>query len=263
MLIYILSPFYQNNKYDYILSGQNLVNAIKLITLLPVEVPNIYSGYKYPSYINGSLWTLPMEFLCYVILALALSLHKTWKTPAILLGLIILIGVTTPEATISTASYYEIHLKWIIKLSLCFVTGSILAMTQSAWSSQKSKLLLFAISALLIIATDGRLEINILGFISISVITIMIGTSFKESIIKGRFDISYGLYIYAFPVQQVISNETSLTFYEGLIVSILTTSLLAYASWTFVEKRFILKPKKPTKLSGQNIADSESRKVEI
>ena len=53
-------------------------------------------------------------------------------------------------------------------------------------------------------------------------------------------DISYGLYIYAFPVQQTLAHIGSgrgwnwSTYFS---LSVLITGVLAYASWNLVERR--------------------------
>jgi peptidoglycan/LPS O-acetylase OafA/YrhL len=63
----------------------------------------------------------------------------------------------------------------------------------------------------------------------------------------GRFgDFSYGLYIYAFPVQQTLiwltGNKLSLA--GGLAASFAVTALLAVMSWQFVEQPALrLKPR--------------------
>lgn len=61
----------------------------------------------------------------------------------------------------------------------------------------------------------------------------------NDKIISGRFDISYGIYIYAFPIQQIIINRTNLGFYTGMISSFILTSLLVTASWNLIEKRYV------------------------
>lgn len=51
-------------------------------------------------------------------------------------------------------------------------------------------------------------------------------------------DISYGTYIYAFPVQQaLIATLPNLTLMEYIAYSIFMTWVLAYFSWTCIEKR--------------------------
>ena len=52
-------------------------------------------------------------------------------------------------------------------------------------------------------------------------------------------DFSYGIYIYAFPIQQIMSNlfNNGLTPFENFMLSFPPTLILAIASWYLVEKR--------------------------
>lgn len=50
-------------------------------------------------------------------------------------------------------------------------------------------------------------ERQVLCTAGLAMLTIVIGTSFGDRLILGRFDISYGVYIYAFPIQQIVINR--------------------------------------------------------
>jgi peptidoglycan/LPS O-acetylase OafA/YrhL len=65
----------------------------------------------------------------------------------------------------------------------------------------------------------------------------------------GRFgDISYGIYIYAFPVQQVVvwQLQHKVDWWLLLATATLITIILALSSWHFIEKWALkLKPQTP------------------
>ncbi|MGP1190250.1 acyltransferase, partial [Serratia sp. CY54781] len=67
-----------------------------------------------------------------------------------------------------------------------------------------------------------------------------------------RFDYSYGVYIYAFPVQQIVINHTSLGFYSSMLFSALMTLLLGALSWHLVERRFLRKKAIPSATTAIN-----------
>lgn len=55
-------------------------------------------------------------------------------------------------------------------------------------------------------------------------------------------DISYGTYIYAFPIQQaLVSLFIFRNAIELIIPSMILALLFGYLSWNFVEKRFLLR----------------------
>ncbi len=48
--------------------------------LIPVHnLPGVFTNNIYPGVINGPLWTLPLEFVCYIILLIAYKLNLVNK----------------------------------------------------------------------------------------------------------------------------------------------------------------------------------------
>ncbi|MCP6352183.1 acyltransferase, partial [Klebsiella pneumoniae] len=71
-----------------------------------------------------------------------------------------------------------------------------MSLTKPRWDSWKIKSFLFFSLFLLLISMDGTYEIKALGYVIIPVLTIIAGVSFRDKLINGRFDYSYGIYIY-------------------------------------------------------------------
>ncbi|HBI11034.1 MAG TPA: acyltransferase [Franconibacter pulveris] len=238
LMIYLLAPFYQQNAIAFMKSSDAFESFIKIIMLLPVNVSDVFAGYKYAGSINGSLWTLTLEFTCYIVVGFLLYLNNNWKTPATLLSLLIAINIFAGAGT-KNIVWYSMNFGWLIMFGICFALGSLLSMTIEQWNKPQIKVFMSLISVAILFLLKGSPEILTLGYIAITLLTICIGMSFKDIIVKGRFDISYGLYIYAWPVQQIIANKTSLGFYPGIIASMVCTAILAYLSWHLIEKRFL------------------------
>lgn len=115
-----------------------------------------------------------------------------------------------------------------------------MAMTFDRWNELKIKAFIFvALSLWMYSYSEGGLEYSILGYVLISFGTIAFCTSIQDPLVKGRFDYSYGIYIYAFPVQQFVINIIGMSFLPGMITSIIITVILAAFSWHFVESKFL------------------------
>lgn len=71
-----------------------------------------------------------------------------------------------------------------------------MALTINYWSDKKTKQYILIISFTILFSVAYKNEINVLGYVLLSTITIVIGCSFKDRIISGRFDYSYGIYIF-------------------------------------------------------------------
>ena len=77
---------------------------------------------------------------------------------------------------------------------------------------------------------------GVLATLGFCIATVSIGLLYVDQSIRGRFDISYGIYLYAFPVQQLVINKTSLGFGWSMLVSTLIVIALATVSWRLVEQ---------------------------
>ncbi|MCK1305760.1 hypothetical protein [Bradyrhizobium sp. 45] len=82
-------------------------------------------------------------------------------------------------------------------------------------------------------------ERQVLCTAGLAMLTIVIGTSFGDRLILGRFDISYGVYIYAFPIQQIVINRLVEGFWSSMLVSAVLTTLAGILSYYLVERRFL------------------------
>jgi peptidoglycan/LPS O-acetylase OafA/YrhL len=94
---------------------------------------------------------------------------------------------------------------------------------------------------LLIIATCMG-QFAYVRFLVLAPIIIIIGlkvTGFLVSFIDKIGDISYGVYIYAFPVQQTLVYYFKLEALQLMIFSLIISCAFGFFSWHLIEKRFL------------------------
>jgi len=239
IITYIIGGiFIETSRWDYITSSWTLKTFIMGFSFIGRTAPGIFSHFKYPNAVDGSLWTLPIEFACYLIFSTALTFSNNFKA-ILALFLISAISTSVLFATGLNYSFYAVPMNYLSIFGLAFTAGALLSMTQHHWFSMRWRIVL--ISAVLLEIFSGRPEIEVIGTICISVITVVIGTSFKDKFIKGKFDISYGIYIYAFPIQQLVINLVAHHFWLSMLISLPLTLLAGYLSYRFVEKPFLRK----------------------
>ena len=195
---------------------------------------------SFPFAVNGSLWSLPYEIRCYVVLALASLLPGSLrlKVSVAAAGLLVLLLVrpavppATPFDKFLGLDYYH------TKLGLLFALGAVFA----CWRERFQPMLWPALAMLVAVVWVPHGVAQLLLFV------LGLGTLTLWLALKGRWlpripprmgDWSYGAYLYGFPVQQVLAHfklhEASFAGYVLACTAI--TFALAGLSWHLVEKQ--------------------------
>ena len=185
---------------------------------------------------NGSLWSLALELelytLLFVLLVTGLVKNKKW----IMVILTALLMTCLILSTIDVQTALLPNEKGLL-LAATFLFGAIL---QSGFIPKKYFLPLFALSALMVfLKVLGILPIDILidevFFFSIATYFIAFTKLFS---IKIKNDISYGVYIYTFPLQQMFFQFSGFnqSVIINLLLSLICSTILALVSWLYIEK---------------------------
>jgi peptidoglycan/LPS O-acetylase OafA/YrhL len=239
-----ITCYFQNRGLPYI--GHNFFLRID-----QTYIQGTRAYLQYPVF-NSPLWTLFYEFLCYLILA-TLSLTGLLRHRQAVLALTVGIWIAEIGAVITQHIPFD---SWdiaaMITLAPVFLTGTLIylyrdVLTDSGW-------LALALGALMVASPWiplGRSvyphATNYVGAASsvdlfgpaIAYPMLWLGIHLPLQRVGARNDYSYGIYIYAFPVQLVVAswNVQRFGFVAYLLVCILFTLPFAVASWWLVEKR--------------------------
>lgn len=217
------------------------------------ELPLRFEGNALPTAVNGSLWTIPLELKCYAVLAVlgvAGLLRSRWIVAALTLLALAAYAVAEPRGE-RIAAFFQLSIegRFLLEFGLFFFAGATL-WRLDALNTRRRAIVLTAAGWLLGLAAlaVGHPVLAIWCALPVTVITL--GTASLPYLRRaGRFgDLSYGLYIYAFPVQQTLIwlLKDRLPWSAVLALTVLSTLALAFASWHLVEKMALrLKPRKP------------------
>ena len=190
--------------------------------------------------INGSLWTIEFEFLFYLVLLLLFPIKKNTKMLRwALLGIMTLFtigNVCYPTTLLSIKK--PIPLDLVFDLGIYFITGSYLAcLDWKNWAQSKSifigSLVLFAI--MIFFKIDRAWLFTCLPFI-----ILYIGqqpSKFATWIHQKLGDPSYGIYLYAFPIQQLIVYYCKPSTFELFLYASIGAFAFGILSWKLVEKK--------------------------
>jgi len=205
------------------------------------ELPGVFESNLYPGAVNGSLWTLPFEIDMYAYLALiccALTYVKKYIDKEFFKAAFFLITFTA--VAIAAYSHSSDPVNYDLHFFALFFSGSCFFLLREHICMSFR---LFALLAILLFLSAFNQDIFYFSFILFSPYLVIYLAYVPGGLIRNfnkLGDYSYGIYIYAFPVQQSIS-----ALFPGVSVSTMITLsftitlLLACLSWHLVEKNIL------------------------
>lgn len=196
------------------------------------------SAVAYPGTWNGSLWTLFWEFLCYLALLL-LGLAGVLRRRYLVLAVAALLWALTAAKTLLPGledAYFDSFLGHVApRLLLMFAVGATLYLFADVLPMHP----LFAGAALLLLlaALNSGVDYRMLGGPAWAFLLLWLGTRLRTRI-GSRTDISYGVYIYAFPIQQslAVTGVAAIGWLGSAALAMVLTLPFAFASWFVVER---------------------------
>ena len=196
-------------------------------------LPGAFAANPFPHSVNGSLWTLPVELRMYVGCAIcgALTLLRRPGPFNVLFALAIAVIAWRPDWFPVAPNDAVVR-----RLALAFAVGAF------AWVNRRHIALspLAALVALLLLAADpyaitrGVLFVPLLAYV---LLTFALHPVLRFAAYNRLGDYSYGLYVYAFPVQQaLLVAAPRMSPLQLFAAAFVVTLGLAAASWHGVEK---------------------------
>lgn len=249
--MFILGPIVTSVSLETYFGSRETWTYFKILKLIPPTaglLPGVFETLP-TQQINGSLWTLSYEVFCYaVILGVFVGFVNKSKYAILLLFLSIWLSFFFWHDPLlqNQGPIRWIRLNWfdIFNFSLYFLCGSIIHFFKIKLDKRVA-ILLFVIFIILYIlsAIVGILPLSsLVWFRYLMVPYIVLYFANLKTWINGfekAGDLSYGLYIYAFPIQQFfvwhfgVNNISPIGLF---FMSLAVTLPLAWISWHLIEE---------------------------
>lgn len=220
-------------------SSRETYSYLKAMLLFPMQwnLPGVFEyGSDRNTSINGSLWTIPFEVLCYAVVAI-IGILKLNKRRNFILFLFCLSFYTLIYLRPYIMGTPKVYWPSFIDLFPFFAAGMIMYYYRekimiSSWYASISFFLL------LLSSQFGGFKFVLLFSGTYLIMYFVYHPKIKLHGFSKFGDFSYGLYIYAFPVQQTVTYffNSKLSPWLNLAISLPITLALAFLSWHIIEK---------------------------
>jgi len=215
----------------YLTDPQLYANLLRNMTLVSVHfrLPGVFENLPVDA-VNGSLWTLPVEFLLYVLLgifgAAGILFSRRWYGPFILLCCV-------TAVVLALKVHFFIDKSIYLRLLLLFATGSVLRVY-----ADRIPLSNWIFGALCLVTLLWYHHPGFEYLFTVWLIYAVFWAAYLPDLhgVNRMGDYSYGLYIYAFPIEQTLRQYIpAIQPLELFTCASFLTLGLAMLSWHFIE----------------------------
>ncbi len=216
----------------------SLVRNISLFTGISFTLPGVFENNPMRSLVNASLWTLPYEIGMYAgLFLLWFMLSRSNKNQSGQFERAIF-----SVAALSLAVHICSHFMWrdsaLLRLTCMFSIGSSFYLLKERMAIAGKY---FAYCAIFLMLSTINKQVFFIVYTFVIPYLVFCLAYLPKGFIRSYNsigDYSYGIYIYAFPIQQsLVFLLPGISITKLLILSTMITSLLAMFSWHFIESR--------------------------
>jgi peptidoglycan/LPS O-acetylase OafA/YrhL len=198
-------------------------------------LPGVFDGKK----VNISFWTLPLELKLYGMLLLLYLLrffHYRWLH-AVFFVCVCCVTVFVPARLLQQWFLMDANV-WY-NLCFFFIAGSGVYIWRDKIVLHYTGIIALALLWLVTAWLHFTGNLPMILFCTYTVLYLGLKT---PVVFKPRMDLSYGIYIYASPVQAIAGLLTghTLSLWQFNLVTIPVTVLMAFLSWQLIEKKSLL-----------------------
>jgi peptidoglycan/LPS O-acetylase OafA/YrhL len=244
LTILVFGPLGADNVTSYFQHLNPRATLVRVSSLHASGVGETLLHNPMKSIVDGTFWTIRYEFDCYILVAILWAFNLLTRGPVtiILAVLLLCFGLQSAGLIEIPTVKYGIPAIFISspeawpRLFGYFFAGAALYL----WRDHipKSPILLMLSILLLILGLRfGGAELVMLSAGIYCLFFIALSAGRSPRLFGNKVDLSYGIYLFGFPIQQLIIAATHNSLKPGMLflISLPLTMGLAYLSWTFIE----------------------------
>ena len=250
-----IAPFFSTYSIsDYYKDPLLVYHCVRNIMLYPIfALPGVYTNNPLPNTVNGSLWSLPVEVMMYVWVPIIVLIVFGKKEKINFILMLFITAISCVMQIMHVLYFQNVHLiiygsdlAQAMDLIPFYLIGMLFTFKylKKYLNIQVAVLLLIICSSITVPFEYGYLlTYTVFPYIVFS-IAFAKNPFFGSKIPTRKWEISYGLFLFGFPIQQsveslVIENNIQLDFIVELLISLSLTVVLAFLLHNFIEENVV------------------------
>lgn len=193
------------------------------ICMIPTHaLPGTFEQNPYPSVVNASLWTIPAQFMCYVACFVLFKLTRFNKRTC---GVLCVLAVAITCAYLAFA--HNVMLSFVRALLEFFI--GVMFYVFRDYITLKPQLALAACVAFAALVACGQDVIAMLVCFPYMIVWLGWGAPFVFDRFCARQDYSYGIFLWGFPMQQLIAHLwPGVAWWQNMLLGWICAGICAY-----------------------------------
>jgi len=216
-------------------------NLLLFVNGVTQTIPGVFTDATRQD-VNDPLWTLPYELWCYAALALLFVFGVRRSAAGIVAVTLLATTAWAAEPWIDDFDLGPLESFELLRLGSYFMSGAMLAVLWR-WIGGHA-VAIGATGLITVLALRNLLPIDtVFHSLALAAAVVGLGSSSAMAWFSRGGDASYGMYVFAWPVQQFVLLLVA-PFWLSLTVAFLATAALGYATWHAYERRLMTYPKR-------------------
>ena len=239
----IVGPFFSSLAFSAYFTNPKtlpwLLHNTSLIGQVGGVLPGLFESNVLKGFANATVWTLPVELNCHVIVLLAgltgvIGSKRGTLIWVVLAAAIFAMFANHPPAFLPTGNFFVLPLAYSFYPVPFFLLGMLLYAYRG---SVRLSWIPAALLAVAYVAFRFSMVSTILLYPAFAYGLLWLASANFLKKLKPKHDYSYGIYLYGFVVQQIVASiSPSLNNYLAFFISVPVTVALAALSWHWVER---------------------------
>ena len=233
LTIFIVGPIFTNIALkEYFFNPKTYIYLLNSIMIPYHNLPGVFANNIYGSTVNGALWTIPVEFACYIMLFICYKLNFKSAKKMMILFIV---------SIICYFSLYHFKSSFLITTTrpiIIFIFSALLFFIDNKSNKQP---IIFSIIGIILLCMKNSICYDLFLIICLPIILVYISKNIlvKNKIFELLGKISYSIYLVGFVIQQSI-----ISIYGGkmnpnlnFILSALCATIIGFIINYFYEKK--------------------------